>query len=330
MEMPAPIPVFVLFAPTACGKTALVKNLFAKGGLSLFKGRAEIISADSQAVYRYMDIGTAKPSPEERKEIPYHLVDVLEPDCQFGAGDFVEAADRLCPEIFARGNLPVVAGGTGFYISSFLKGLPETPQSDPVVREKIKARLAAEGNGALYHELKTVDRTYAKKISIHDGFRIVRALEVYYSTGRPLSSFEIPESLRKMYSFCTVILSRSREDLYSRIDKRVDLMFEQGLEKEIENLKKKGYGADSPGMKAIGYSEFFRGDADKAQIARIKEEIKHSSRRYAKRQYTIMRSIPGARVIELDENGFSDGKPVEELVSTELERFCALHPEWGL
>ena len=128
------MPAIVIFAPTACGKTALVQNIFGQGGLSSFKGLGEVISADSQAVYRYMDIGTAKPSEEERSMLPHHLVDMVEPDRQFGAGDFLEEADKACGEIYGRGKIPVIVGGTGFYIRAFLLGLPPTPISDPVKR----------------------------------------------------------------------------------------------------------------------------------------------------------------------------------------------------
>ena len=157
------IPVVVIFAPTACGKTALAREIFGSGSLFGFKGMGEVVSADSQAVYRHLDIGTAKPSLEERTELPHHLVDIVSPDRQFGVGDFLELADSSCREIHSRGKIPIVLGGTGFYIRSFILGLPPTPISDPEQREKIKKRLELEGNSALFHELKKVDPVYAKK-----------------------------------------------------------------------------------------------------------------------------------------------------------------------
>ena len=311
MDKKGQIPAIVIFAPTACGKTALVQRIFGEGSLSCFKGAGEVISADSQAVYRYMDIGTAKPTAEEMASLPHHLVDVVEPDKQFGAGEFLEEADRICREIHARGKIPVIVGGTGFYIRAFLLGLPPTPISDPVMREKIKQRLSTEGNAALYHELKQIDSEYAKKIDLHDGYRICRALEVYYSSGKTLSSYMIPVENRSEYSFCTIILQRDRKELYSRIDQRVISMFENGLRDEVEKLRQMGYGKDSPGMKAIGYREFFDGEsqADADLISRIQ----HNSHRYAKKQYTYMNGISGIQINADDIDG------VEKAISS----FCS-------
>lgn len=288
------MPAIVIFAPTACGKTALVQNIFGQGSLSPFKGWGEVISADSQAVYRYMDIGTAKPSEEERSMLPHHLVDMVEPDRQFGAGDFLEEADKACGEIYGRGKIPVIVGGTGFYIRAFLLGLPPTPISDPVKREEIKSRLAQEGNAALYHELKEIDPEYAKKIDLHDGYRICRALEVYYSSGKTLSSYMIPVEKRPEYAFCTIMLQRDRKELYERIDRRVVSMFEKGLREEVEKLKDMGYGKDSPGMKAIGYREFFDGQSQSDRD--LIQRIQHDSHRYAKKQYTYMKGISGTQI----------------------------------
>lgn len=295
------IPAVVIFAPTACGKTALVQNLFGQGSLSCFKGAGEIVSADSQAVYRYMDIGTAKPTANEMESLPHHLVDVVDPDIQFGVGEFLEEADKACAEIHARGKLPVIVGGTGFYIRAFLLGLPPTPISNPVMREKIKERLAKEGNAPLYHELKQIDPEYAKKIDMHDGYRICRALEVYYSSGKTLSSYMIPVQERKEYSFCTIILQRDRKELYERIDRRVISMFESGLRDEVEKLKQMGYGKDSPGMKAIGYREFFDGESQ--TDADLIGRIQHNSHRYAKKQYTYMNGISGIQINADDISG---------------------------
>lgn len=303
------IPVVVIFAPTACGKTALIEKTFGKGGLAVFKDRAEIISADSQSVYRGMNIGTAKPSAGEMEQIPYHLVNIADPSEQFGAGEFIEYADRACKDIYSRSKIPVLAGGTGFYIRNFLLGLPVTPASDPAIRESLKQRLESAGSQSIYAELTIADPVSAKRINPHDNYRILRALEVYYTCGRPLSSFALPSEPRKQYDFLTIILTRPREELFSRIDERVEKMFSEGLEEEVQSLVKKGYGADSPGMKAIGYSEFFIPGLNTAQI---KERIKLDSRHYAKKQYTFMRGIPGAKTFSADD---------EEAIQSELKLF---------
>lgn len=304
------IPVIVVFAPTACGKTALAEDLFGKSSSFVFKGKAEVISADSQAVYKGLDIGTAKPTKEEQQEIPFHLIDVASPQEQFGLGKFLESADSLCAQIWRRKKIPLVIGGTGFYIRNFLLGSPSTPESRPEIREQIKQKLADLGKESLYAELKIVDPVSAKKININDEYRICRALEIFYSCEKPLSSFSLPCELRKQYKFCTLILNRSREELYKRIDLRVEKMFEAGLAHEVEVLKKSGLTKDSPAMKAIGYSEFF---IEGLSLEQIKEKIKFNSHRYAKKQYTFMRGIPEACIVDAD-----DKEKIKQIISSFL------------
>ncbi|HAH63674.1 MAG TPA: tRNA (adenosine(37)-N6)-dimethylallyltransferase MiaA, partial [Treponema sp.] len=228
----AKIPVLVLFAPTATGKTALLRTLFAEGSLSFFKGKAEIVSADSMQVYRGMNIGTAKPDSALLSVLPHHLIDICSPREQFSVADFVARADSACAEIYSRGKIPVVAGGTGFYIRAFLLGLPETPDADENVRAELRRRMEAEGPAELYAELRTLDPESAAVIHEHDRYRIQRALEVYAATGRPRSSFRKRVGLRERYAFCTLILSMERKMLYERINQRVDGMFDEGLEQE--------------------------------------------------------------------------------------------------
>lgn len=258
------------------------------------------MSADSQAVYRGMRIGTASPSVEELSELPHHLVGIADPACeQFGAGRFVSMADEACADIFSRGKFPLVVGGTGFYVRNFLLGIPPTPVSDPVLRKRLNARAAEEGSRALHEELSAVDRKSAEKINPNDAYRICRALEVFYSSGKPLSSYRQDTRLREGYSFCTVILSRGRDELYRRIDERVELMFRLGLQEEVEALRRDGCVMGSPGMRAIGYREFF--DPSLKSQEEIKAAVKLHSRQYAKKQYTFMRGIPGAVTVSADD-----------------------------
>ncbi|MCI6983229.1 MAG: tRNA (adenosine(37)-N6)-dimethylallyltransferase MiaA [Treponema porcinum] len=295
------IPVIVVFAPTATGKTALALTVFGRGSHSFFKDKAELISADSMQVYRKLDIGTAKPSFEERQELVHHLIDIRDYTEQYNAADFVSDADLLCREIWERGKIPVVAGGTGFYIRNFLLGLPETPESDETLREELKSRCREKGAEFMYGELLRVDPESAAKIHIHDEYRILRALEVFYLTGKPRSSFSVSNTLRTEYDFTTVILQRDRNVLYRRIDERVEQMFSLGLEEEVRALMAEGACADMPGMKAIGYREWFSGDMESSGgIERIKSEIQHSSRKYAKKQYTFIQGIPGAHFLSAD------------------------------
>ncbi|MGN0729085.1 tRNA (adenosine(37)-N6)-dimethylallyltransferase MiaA [Treponema sp.] len=308
------IPVIVVFAPTACGKTALAEELFGRSSSFVFKGMAEAISADSQAVYRGLDIGTAKPTQEERRELPFHLIDVCDPFVQFGLGNFLEAADSLCAQIWAGKKVPLVIGGTGFYIRNFLLGPPSTPESRPEVRADIQHRLSSLGKEKLYAELCRIDPVSAEKINVNDEYRICRALEIFYSCGKPLSSFEIPSELRSQYDFCTLILNRNRKELYERIDSRVEKMFADGLADEVEQLKCRGLTKDSPAMKAIGYKEFFY---ENFSLEEVKQKIKSDSHRYAKKQYTFMRGIPGALVIDADDRE-AIKKIISEFLSTRL------------
>ncbi len=304
------IPVIVVFAPTASGKTSLAVELFGKDSNSSLRGMAEVVSADSQAVYRHFDIGTAKPNAFEQSQIKHHLIDIVSPEIQFGLGDFMPLADSLCSEIYSRKKIPLVIGGTGFYIRNFLLGCPKTPESNPKVRESVKKELSEHGKKALYDRLLELDPVCARKINVNDEYRICRALEVFYSSGKPLSSFALPENLRKEYDFCTIILNRPREELYDRINRRVDEMFENGLADEVEKLRKMGYDENTPAMKAIGYSEFFLPNLTNDGI---RDKIKHDSHRYAKKQYTFMKGIPGAVVVDAD-----DKNEVEKIISCKM------------
>ncbi len=289
-------------------------NLFGKGSLFHFKRQAEIISADSQAVYRHLDIGTAKPSAEEQEKLTHHMIDICDPAEQFGVGQFIERTDGLCSFIHKKGHIPVIVGGTGFYIRNFILGLPRTPESRPEVRAMVRQNLADIGRQALHDELKMCDPVSAAKINVNDEYRICRALEVFHSTGMPLSACKLPDEPRKEYRFCTIILDRPRDELYRRIDRRVDQMFELGLEREVRGLVSMGYGIDAPAMKAIGYSEFFEGGFMSLGIDAIRERIKNHSHRYAKKQYTYMRGIPGAKIVPAE-----DIVAVSDIVSSFME-----------
>lgn len=297
-------PVLVIFGPTACGKTDLVLRLFGAGADSPFAGQAEVISADSMQVYRGMNIGTAKPEIQVLQQLPHHLLDIHNPDEPFSAGDFVRQADSLCRDIIARNKLPVVAGGTGFYIKNFLCGLPATPEADETLRNFLKERLRREGAGVLYRELVQRDPASAAVIHPHDTYRIIRALEVCMSTGTPRSSFEVTNVLRSGFYFCIIILERPRAELYERINLRVQEMFDAGLVQEVESLTNAGYSASDPGMQAIGYREFFSLEIQKEcsenRLNFIRDLIARDSRRYAKRQYTFFKGIPEACIFPVE------------------------------
>ena len=252
-----------------------------------------------------------KPDAALQKEIPHHLINLLSPNQQYNVSDFINAADKACEEIAACGNMPVVVGGTGFYIRNFLYGLAPTPVSDEKLRNQLKDRIAKEGNQALYDELIKIDPQSAAKIHPNDAYRICRALEVYYLSGKKRSEYhsEGQGRLRDKFDFTFLVLQPPRDVLYDRIRRRVDLMFEAGLEEEVKTLIAKGYTKDSPGMKAIGYSEWFDEEGSlygPEKIEEIKEAIKHHSTKYAKKQYTYIRDIPGSTVIPYSPNSKED------------------------
>ncbi|MDR0721061.1 MAG: tRNA (adenosine(37)-N6)-dimethylallyltransferase MiaA [Treponema sp.] len=334
-----PIPVLLLFGPTASGKTAVLERLSSRAG---FLPPVEVVSADSMQVYRGMDIGTAKPSPELLAALPHHLIDIRDPAEQFNAGEFVRLADEAVRDIARRGKFPVVSGGTGFYLANFVLGLPPAPPSDAAVRLALKAELRERGAASLRAELAACDPVSAARIHENDEYRLLRALEVRRLSGRPLSDFPRPSpeggaAFRREYRFLLIGLTRPREELYRLIDERCARMFRNGLPGEVRRLFEAGYRPEDPGMKAIGYREFFvkAGEgagtqADPAQpspgnrggwrlasdLAAVEALAARNSRRYAKRQLTYFASLPGVHWINAGENAASQ-------IRAELARFLA-------
>jgi len=314
--------VFILFGPTASGKTALLQRL---------DKNIEIISADSMQVYRGMDIGTAKPTAEERSKTPHHLIDIRNPDEQFNAGDFVRLAEDACRAALARGALPVVSGGTGFYIKNLVMGLSEAPPSDQALRLELKKELALRGAPSLMEELAKADPVSTARIHINDEYRLLRALEVFRLAGRPLSSYASPWNLppspkgevplrylpsesytdNSPFRFLLAGLRRSREELYRRINERTAAMFRDGLAAEVRRLYEAGFTPENPGLKAIGYREFFVRDPGGAwrlseDFAGLEALVAQNSRRYAKRQITFFASIPGVKWIDCEGDTMPD------------------------
>lgn len=290
------IPLIVICGPTASGKTAL--------SVALAKELdAEIISADSMQVYRGMDIGTAKPTVEERQGVPHHLIDIIDPDQPFDVAQYCELARQATAEVRSRGRLPILVGGTGLYVSTLIDHveLGET-ENDPAYRAEMEAYAKEHGNHALHELLKDIDpESYA---SIHENnvHRVVRALEVYRQTGIPLSEHKRRSRLRPSpYDLCMIGLAwKDRQQLYDRIDRRVDIMMEMGLQKEVEEIAKKGYNKDWSSMQAIGYKELLAALRGEMSMAQAVDTVKRESRRYAKRQLTWLRRDGRIRWIELD------------------------------
>ncbi len=301
----------LLFGPTGVGKTGLLAEQL--------RGEAEVVNADSLQIYRGMDIGTGKPDLPTRAALPHHLIDILDPNEGFSVGAFVEAADRLVPEILSRGKIPVVSGGSAFYLKHFLLGLPGTPPVDPAIRDELSRAVERRGARALHAELEEADPEAARRIAPGDRYRIVRALEIVRSAGRPLSRYAPPGEPRTRYDFLVLGLERARAELYRRIDERVADMFARGLLAEVGALVEAGYGFRDPGMRGIGYREFAATlgaepprEPEGAELASLRELVARNSRRYAKRQITFFRSLPLVRWVEAD-----DGRTVRE----EIVRF---------
>jgi tRNA dimethylallyltransferase len=287
-----------------------------------------------------MDIGTAKPSPEERRRFPHHLIDIRDPGEQFSAGEFVRLADECCARIAGRSALPVVSGGTGFFLKNFILGLSEAPPSDPGIRAALRGELRQRGAAALMEELGRADPASAARIHPNDEYRLLRALEVFRLSGRPLSSYRSGLAAPSggpcpaggaaetaapgrggRYRFLIIGLRSERRELYRRIDERCAAMFRAGLPAEVKGLVERGCGPGDPGMRAIGYREFFTGTAeDPAQgfrlatdLAAVEALVAQNSRRYAKRQITYFASIPHVRWIDLDKTGEESAELVRTL-----------------
>lgn len=282
--------LLVLSGPTASGKTALALSLARVFPL-------EIVNADSVQVYRGLDVGTAKPTPAERREVPHHLIDVADPDEEYNAGRFVAGAEEAIRGIRERGRFPLVSGGTGMYIRALLRGLDELP-SDPSVRAALSLRWEEAGGAVLFDELRRVDPPSAAAIHPSDRVRVLRALEVAAVTGTPPSRLKgrWAEPARK-FRILFIFLSPDREGLYRRIDARVDRMFRDGLVDEVRGLLANGYGPELKPMKSLGYRQVLSHLSGAFSLPRTIAETKRDTRRYAKRQLTwLSRETEAVRI----------------------------------
>jgi tRNA dimethylallyltransferase len=258
--------------------------------------RGEVVVADSIQVYRGLDIGSAKPTSEERAKVPHHLIDILEPSEAFDVGLFVPLAERAIASIHQKNKIPVICGGTAYYFWNFLFGLPSAPPSTILTREQATRDLALWGPEGLRARLAEVDPTSAQRIGKSDHYRLLRAWEVWLACGRPLSSFLRNEKIREDYAIQIFSLERPKEELLERLDQRIDAMLAQGLVDEIRTLVAQGYDENTPALRGIGYAEFLpwilRGENSYSQAV---EQLRFHSRQYAKRQRTFFRRLPGVQ-----------------------------------
>ena len=285
--------VVAVGGPTASGKTALSVAL-----ARAFDG--EIINADSMQIYKNLDVGTAKPSAEERQGIPHYLLDFLPPETPYSVADFTAAADPLIRDITARGRLPLVVGGTGLYITSLLSGMAFAPEKTaPAIRARLQARADTEGGAALYAELQRIDPDYAAQVHPNNMPRVIRALELFEATGRRMSDQrrEARPAEAPYHALCLCLTCRDRAVLYSRIDRRVDEMVENGVLDEARQVYDHR-DAYRTAAQAIGYKEFFPYFEGTAPLEACTDKLKQASRNYAKRQLTWFRHMDG--VVWLD------------------------------
>ena len=294
------VDAIALVGPTASGKTAaalaLAKALEPHGG-------AEVISMDSALVYRGMDIGTAKPSREELAAVPHHLIDILDPLKSYSAADFVRDATRLVAEIRARGNTPLIVGGTMLYLKALLEGLNDMPAADPQVREQIQQRAAQWGWPAMHAELEKVDPVTAARLAPNDSQRIGRALEVWTSTGQPLSSFHQRAKPDAPALHIPVISMEpsQRAWLHERIALRFEQMMAAGFLHEVRALRARGdLNTDLPSMRCVGYRQAWQGLDEGWSEVEIRERGIFATRQLAKRQLTWLRGMPQRTVVAAD------------------------------
>lgn len=286
----------IIVGPTSIGKSDLAIDLAQKHN-------GEIISADSMQIYKYMNIGTAKVREEEMKDIPHHMVDIIDPDEGFTVSDFKHMAKKHIKEINSKGRLAIVVGGTGLYINSLVYNLDfaQIPPNEEL-RMEYEDKIEKFGNEYLHNKLMKIDKSSGEKISIKDKKRIIRALEIYDSTGRTMSEYN--KNFRVMnedYNLLYIALDMDRAKLYERINNRVDIMLEKGLIDEVKSILEMGYNKDLISLKAIGYKEIIMYLENEISLEEAIELIKKASRNYAKRQLTWFRRDHRIKWINIDE-----------------------------
>lgn len=308
-------PFVILTGPTAVGKTELSIALAQRLG-------AEIISADSMQVYRHMDIGSAKITRSEMRGVPHHLVDELSPFEEFHVVRFQEMAKHCMEDIYARGKLPLIVGGTGFYIQALLYDINFTEQeSDHTYREQLEAEAEARGNEYLHRRLAEIDPDSAKAIHPNNRKRVIRALEFYHKSGQPISQHNEAEHQKESpYNSAYFVLNDERERLYERIGLRIDRMLEQGLVQEVQRLKEIGCTRDMVSMQGLGYKEilsYLEGELSLEEAVYI---LKRDTRHFAKRQITWFKRERDVIWVNKPDFDYDDGKILEYMCQVLQEK----------
>ncbi len=286
------IPLIIIAGPTGVGKTRIAIDIAERLN-------GEIVGADSMQIYRYMDIGTAKPTPEEQSRVPHHLLDIRDPDGEYSAADYVRDATTIIQSIYERGKLPLLVGGTGMYIEKVLYGIFEVPGRDEAFRQQMQALADREGREAVHQTLQQIDPKTAKRLHPNDLVRVIRALEVFHLTGQSISDHQQQATIPvAQYETSFLVLNADREELYRRINTRVDQMMKEGFVDEVRTLHERGYHHGLRPLQSLGYKEigaFLAGTHDLEETIRL---IKRNTRHYAKRQLTWFRKYDNVRWIQ--------------------------------
>ena len=270
----------MILGPTCVGKTQVSLKL-----ADILNG--EIVSFDSRQVYKFMDIGTAKPTEEEREKIPHHLIDLVSPDEKFTAADYGKKAREIIHQIIKRNKQPIAVGGSGLYLKALIEGFFKGPKADEKIRERLEREAQKFGEPHLFSKLKEVDIQAAERIHPNDLVRIIRALEVYELTGKPISTWQREGHYEPFpVQFVRIGLSLERRKLYGRINLRTEEMISRGFLDEVKRLKDKGFTPQLKALRTVGYQELFACLEEKLNFSTAVEKIKLNTRRYAKRQLT--------------------------------------------
>ncbi len=279
------IALIIIQGATAVGKSRLAMKIAEELNSS-------IISADSRQVYKYLNIGTAKPTHADQNRIKHHLIDLVEPDEEYNAGTFALDADRLIKEITTQQKTPIICGGTGFYIKALLEGIFKAPQIPTDIRQNLRRTAEEKGTQFFYNKLKMIDPESARRINENDANRIIRALEIFETTGKTITQLWKEDSKEKRnFQTIDIMITEDRNKLYDRINNRVDKMIDNGLLNEMKGLVDNGYKRTDPGMNTVGYKELFPLLDGKKELADCVDKIKQNTRNFAKRQLTWYRKI---------------------------------------
>lgn len=311
------IPLVVIVGPTAVGKTEttiiVAKNL-----------NGEIVSADSMQIYKYMDIGTAKPTIDEMQGVPHHMVSIIEPSEKFSVAQYQKYAKECIGKIYNNGKLPILTGGTGLYINSIIYPMDFTQATyDSDFRNAMIELIEKKGKEFVYNKLVKLDPETASKLHPNDTKRVIRALEVIHLTGKPMSQYKQRfDSMETPYSPIIFGLTMERHKLYERINKRVDIMIERGLIQEVESLLERGYSKESQAMQGLGYKEFFGYLEGKDTLENAVEMLKRDTRRYAKRQLTWFRRYKDIKWVNVDD--FNSRNELGKWITLHIKKTYAL------